>query len=391
MPDAIVAPPATTEPFLLSFGIKSAQEVTHDGQEGLLLEGYASRFGEQDQDGETMTQHAFSDIAETWGAEPEPLILYHHGMDPALGMRRIGKAIAWHVDTTGLYVKSFLPKVPRFTTASAVQRFREVYDGIKAGRIRGYSVGGFCTTLGKTIVKWSKNELSITPRPCLATATFTLGSKAVKDYLGDTPLTHEAGGDVMPALMTNGPMSEQSTSGVLSRPAFNTVMRAAQVHKDHALHDHLMSRPAHLQGSHDGMQCPICEDRRSAMGIKAQEVPPVVPPSPTKQTHGQKAIEEAQQVLARYTAAVKAGRRFSATSKASIQTVIDLLHQLIAEEAAEDDETGEPTMTPAGKAMRITVGAQTTDADWASIRNVYDEWASNQMTPPRSTLAADPA
>jgi HK97 family phage prohead protease len=401
---ALAASAPGREPFVLRFGIKAATEVEHDGETGLLIEGYASRFGEQDRAGEVMLPGAFRDIAETWGAEPEPLVIYHHGMDPALRMRRIGKAITWAVDETGLWVKSFIPKTPRFTDARAVARFREVYDGIRQGRIRGYSVGGFCTTVGKAIVQWSKSELSITPTPCLTTATFTLGTNAVKALLGDVPLLEGDAPPMTPAPMTTSPLAEGTSGGILSRPNFGRVMRMAQADKDHALHDHLLARPTYTHGEHDAGDCAICGERREFAGIKAKldaadrnaledsdfayidsdggRHLPIHDAAHVRaamarfnQTHfesasakeaarrkilaaakkfgidaegfagegeaeskdGKKAVAEAQAILARYTAAAKAGRRFSAASTASIQKVIDLLQELIADEQREDD------------------------------------------------------
>jgi HK97 family phage prohead protease len=438
MSDSILAPPEgeQTERFAFTFAMKAVQEVERDGVPGLLLQGYASRFNERDQQGEVMTRNAFADIAETWGADPEPKVIYYHGMDPALGFRQIGKALDWRVDETGLYVETFVPREPAFKDSSAVKRFKQIYHGIKSGAIRGYSVGGFCTTFGKAIVKWSKSELSICQNPVLATATFALGAKAVKALLGDVPLSYEAGGDVMPAPMGNGPMTESGSAGVLTRPAYGQVMSMAQEHHDTALHDHLLARPPHLQGAHNAGSCPICADRRAAMGIKAvldaaerdnlddsdfayidsdgnKHLPihdaahvraamarfnqtqfesaaakakakaKILAKAKTfgidasgfaGTSEGKKAIAAAEQVLARYTQAVKAGRRTSTSDKQKIQSVIDTLKELLGEEEAEPDES----TAMAGKA-KVTVAAKTTKADTDGVKAAYTEWATEHQ------------
>ena len=54
-------------------GVQSVQETTtDDGTIGLLLSGYASRFGEVDLEGEVMQPQAFRDIKSEWGAAARP-------------------------------------------------------------------------------------------------------------------------------------------------------------------------------------------------------------------------------------------------------------------------------------------------------------------------------
>jgi hypothetical protein len=67
----------------------------------------------------------------------------------------------------------------------------------------------------------------------------------------------------------------------------------------------------------------------------------------TDAAEGKKAIADAEAVLAAYTQASKAGRRFSGSSRSAIQQVIDTLKQLIAE---EQSETAEESDEAAGNA-----------------------------------------
>jgi hypothetical protein len=84
-------------------GVKTVQETTtDDGTIGLLLCGYASRFGEVDLEGEVMQPQAFRDIKSEWGAAARPPVFYNHGFDDAIGFRQIGECTRYRVDDVGL-------------------------------------------------------------------------------------------------------------------------------------------------------------------------------------------------------------------------------------------------------------------------------------------------
>lgn len=264
------------ENFTLDFAMKSTQEVTVDGQVGLLGKGYASLFGVRDADGEHQVKGSFDDINDTWGNEKEPIIMFHHGLDNALTTRRIGKATKWLVDHKGLYVEFFIPKVPSFKDAKALTRFNQIYQGIRAGKINGLSVGGVVMKLGKALLKWSMSEMTVTPGPSLADARFVLGAKALKAIYGEVP----------PALM-GGDASGTGTGGTLVSPEhgqmhqapgmvnrehFTAIMKHAQADGDAALHDHLLSRPPEHHGEHIAEKCAVCAGRRAMNGIKAAKI-----------------------------------------------------------------------------------------------------------------------
>jgi hypothetical protein len=409
MSHSILAPRETEqEPFAIAFGMKSAVEVIRDGVVGVLTRGMATLYNVKDQVGEWQVPGGFADVIDTWGRQAKPMVDYEHGMDKILGTAQIGWGVKYELTPEGLYVECFCPKDPtppfQHNAAAKTKRWREIYQDILAGRTRGYSVMGVCTNVGKALVRWSMSSLTITPRPCLPEATFALGAKAVKSLLFDSPPEAEGDSPMMPA----PGLSEATTGGVLSRPAFNTAMRMAQTHGDVALHDHLMSRPAHLQGAHDSQDCSICADRRSALGMKATawEAKALLDAAARNQladsdfayidadggrhlpihdaahvraamarfdqttfeseeakakakakilaaakrfdidastfggeetAPGKKAIEEARGVLLRFSQSAKAGRRFSGASKQTLQSVIDTLNKLIAEEQAEDE------------------------------------------------------
>lgn len=254
------------------FGIKSSSEVTYDGQVGLLLEGYASRYGEVDADGETQMPGSFGAVAEEIVDPADLPILLEHGADPLMGTRRVGKTVDYRHDDTGLFVRVFVPRdwAERFTGA-AKSRFKQMYANIKGGVTRGFSVGGVYRKGrdGKSIQAWNLLELSICNRPCLATATFTLGRKAIVDEYGDVPLGISEGAKAMdpyddPASASLFP----SPSPMLTRPHWTRAMEMAQRDGDVGLHDTLLARPDHVQGTHDADACAICTDRRASRGMK---------------------------------------------------------------------------------------------------------------------------
>jgi phage head maturation protease len=158
-------------------GIKSVAETTSDdGAIGLLLSGYASRFGEVDLEGEVMHREAFSAIKSEWGAAARPPVYYNHGFDDSIGFRQIGECTRYDVDDVGLKVEVFLPRDPdpRRFSGAALLRYRDVYSGIAGGKTTGLSLGGAKALSGSGIKRWSTGELSIVDRPCLPSATFVL-------------------------------------------------------------------------------------------------------------------------------------------------------------------------------------------------------------------------
>lgn len=273
-------PEERAEPFQLLFGIKSSAEVVIGGIRGLLTVGRASKYNVVDSDGEYQVPGSFRDIGDSWGRQAKPLVMYQHGLDPILGTAPIGWGTKWDHDAEGLTAECFIPKEPNppFTDniAAKNKRYREIYEGIKARKIRHYSVGGIFMRVGKALMRWSMTELTITPAGSLGEdASFMLGTKAVKAFLDGYdggPYMIDSGGESGGAGSgsTEGPSFEQSDIGHLNRDTFSAVMGHAQDAGDAALHDHLLYKPAEYQGSHDAETCPICDARRTQRGIKAK-------------------------------------------------------------------------------------------------------------------------
>ena len=153
------------------------QETTSDdGTIGLLLNGYASRFGEVDLEGEVMEPQTFRDIKSEWGAAARPPVYFNHGFDDAIGFRQIGECTRYKVDDVGLWVEVFLPRDPdpRRFDGAALHRYRDVYSEIAGGKTTELSLGGAKALTGSGIKRWSMNDLSVVDRPCLPSATFVL-------------------------------------------------------------------------------------------------------------------------------------------------------------------------------------------------------------------------
>ncbi len=261
---------AAITPWVLDFGVKTVEEVEIDGKLGLLLKGYASKFNEIDLSGEYQATTAFHDITDAWGGEAEPVIWWQHGRDAVLGCSRVGKAVKHEVDDQGLYVESFVPKDPAFKSEAKRRRFAEIYAGIKAGAIRGYSVGGSFIRVGRALAQWSMSELSITDNPCLPSAVFSVGSKALSSVVGTVPMPTIGGKDDDAAGVVDADdgLESQSVLGVIPRSAWSDTMAQAQQNNDRGLHDHLLARPPEYQGKHDSEQCPLCVSSRAMYGVK---------------------------------------------------------------------------------------------------------------------------
>ncbi len=179
-------------PFTIDFGAgltfdpstpDRGPEVVYQGATGLALCGTASKALATDLDGEHHEPGSLLDTCDMWGLAERPPLYWEHGRDPLLGKRAIGYALHYDAEPGGLSALSFVPREvgdlwhgPGATAARA--RFDEVYADLRAGRARGYSIGGTYTVRpgsgGKAIRTWHMDDLSAARRPCLPAATFRL-------------------------------------------------------------------------------------------------------------------------------------------------------------------------------------------------------------------------
>lgn len=138
------------------------KEVSDSGE----FEGYASKFGDRDQGGDTVVRGAFTNSLRSRGPKGVKMLWQHDPSHP------IGMWEKIEEDSKGLYVKGRL--------LTSVQKAKETYELMKAGIIDGLSIGyrtikalrddqtGFRDL--KEVDLW---EISLVTFPMLTSATVT--------------------------------------------------------------------------------------------------------------------------------------------------------------------------------------------------------------------------
>lgn len=149
--------------FILS---QKAAEITEDPDTGdLYIEGYASDFDVDRQD-EAFEPGAFEEGLKSF-MRTNPVMLYHHKYDHALG-----QYVDARLDEKGLWVKGRVDKPAPGSWAE------DVFNKIKRGTIRAFSVGGIFkrrnTPNGPRIFKCDLAEISVTPFPVNPRTTFAV-------------------------------------------------------------------------------------------------------------------------------------------------------------------------------------------------------------------------
>jgi HK97 family phage prohead protease len=136
----------------------------------LILEGLAADFG-FDRENEVFEPGAFDEGMKAF-MESNPIVVYHHKYDQALGT-----VMEWEMKAEGPWVKVRVDQ-PEPQTPLA-----DVYRKIKSGVIKGFSIGGKFHRRpgddGRTrIWKADVAELSITPLPVNPRTLFEVAGKA---------------------------------------------------------------------------------------------------------------------------------------------------------------------------------------------------------------------
>lgn len=160
-----------TAPFAFSFDAKSmAQTVTVDEATGdLYIEGYASDF-DPDRQSEAFAPDSFRRGLKSY-MDSNPILLYHHKNDHALG-----QVVEADLTPAGLHVKARVD-------APAIGSWAEdVFNKIKKGTIKAFSVGGIFHRRDNVIYDVDLCEISVTPFPVNPRTTFeVVAGKAFGD------------------------------------------------------------------------------------------------------------------------------------------------------------------------------------------------------------------
>jgi HK97 family phage prohead protease len=159
----------TEAPFQVDFLLEGKSAV-HEEEDHLIVEGLAADYLFDRQD------EAFEDGAFDAGMkafmETNPIVCYHHKYDQALGT-----VLEWEKKAEGPWVKVRVDKPVESSPLA------DVYQKIKSGVIRGFSIGGRFhrrqDAQGRTrIHRADVAELSITPLPINPRTIFAVAGKA---------------------------------------------------------------------------------------------------------------------------------------------------------------------------------------------------------------------
>jgi HK97 family phage prohead protease len=161
--DAAKHAPTVERPFHLDATFKAAT-IGDDGT--LVLRGYASTY-ELDRDREAVTPQAFTDAVGKYMRNP--VLLADHNMG-----RPIGTIVSAVVDANGLMVEAHVPPPPTGTEPWHVK----MYNDIKQGIIRAFSIGGIFKRDGRKIVGMDLCEISAVPIPANPSSLFAVVQKS---------------------------------------------------------------------------------------------------------------------------------------------------------------------------------------------------------------------
>jgi len=156
--------------FQFDFALDADARVELEGK-ALRIEGYAAGF-DRDREGEAFLPQVFDKGLEKYFRR-NPILCYHHHTDQALGVVEEAK-----MDGKGLFVKARLDD-PEPGTPLA-----DVYNKVKSGTIKGFSVGGIfrrkMTPAGPRIHDADIAEISVTPVPMEPGSLFAVAGKAFR-------------------------------------------------------------------------------------------------------------------------------------------------------------------------------------------------------------------
>jgi HK97 family phage prohead protease len=162
----------TEAPFQLDFVLDQKAAITEADDGSIFIEGFASDFG-LDRQNEAFEDGAFDKGMKSF-MDSNPVLLYHHHYDQALG-----RVVEYAHKAAGMWIKAKVDQAESGTPLADVVR------KIKSGTIRGFSVGGKFhrrqTPKGPRIHTADVMEISVTPFPINPRTIFEVAGKAFAD------------------------------------------------------------------------------------------------------------------------------------------------------------------------------------------------------------------
>jgi 2'-5' RNA ligase/phage head maturation protease len=160
----------------IKFEFKSAGvDTLYNGVTGFFIEGWAAVSKPEDRYGDIIgpSSAVFKECLINY-FELNPILLYEHGLDEVIGNKPLGQVTEYKFTDYGLWVKAFVMK-PTWGP------MLEIYNRIKAGILRTFSIGGIWDRMGNEIVEADLMEISVVATPAQPLAVFDL---ATKSFLG---------------------------------------------------------------------------------------------------------------------------------------------------------------------------------------------------------------
>lgn len=161
-----------TADFQYDVVLDSKAIVQQDEDGDLYIEGYASDYSE-DRDAEAFEEGCFQKSLQHY-LDTNPVLLYHHKKSQALG-----QVLQARLDQKGLWVKARIDKPADGSWA------QDVFQKVRRGTIRGFSVGGQFKRRIKDgalkIYDADIHEISVTPQPVNPRTLHAVAAKAFAD------------------------------------------------------------------------------------------------------------------------------------------------------------------------------------------------------------------
>lgn len=274
-------------------------------------------------------------------------VLYHHGLDDTLGIRKIGRVMKARIDDAGVWAQAQLDMRDEYE--------KQIYELAKAGKL-GWSSGALPQSVkvddSGHIKSWAVIEASLTPTPAMPLDTQITTVKALQAHK-----------EAMPKGATqaeNGVSDSKSTDSNLAQGAQNNIMSDK---KNETLEQQQMQDEAKMEESPmDAIAAKLDEIMAmlAAMGTKADA------PMPDEEEMKMAAEEEMKALVKGVKTAAEAASRIDAnigaivekavTAAVSKRAVKQAAVEAAFHKAAAQQEGTSKALKGTGSGMNISVG-----------------------------------